>query len=63
MAIAKRGRKPVSVTAPKAVALARSPAMRGLSLRAIAALLADAGFTAKSGKPYSTSVMSRMLCG
>jgi DNA invertase Pin-like site-specific DNA recombinase len=57
------GRKPLAVKAPEAVALARSPAMEGYSLREIAALLADAGFTTKTGSTYSASAVSRMLYG
>lgn len=59
----KGGRKPIFKTAPEAVALARSPACDGLSLREIAAALADAGFTTKAGNVYSASAVSRMLYG
>jgi hypothetical protein len=43
--------------------MARSPAFAKLPLRKIAARLANAGFVARSGKPFSTSVVSAMRYG
>ena len=61
------GRKALAETQPEAVALARklrrakpSTGAR-LSFRDIARRFADGGYTAKSGKPFSPSVIKRMI--
>lgn len=58
------GRKPLSETAPDAVAMARrlaSVRKRRPSLRAIAAELAAAGFTNERGRVYNPKSISAML--
>ena len=58
------GHKPIAETRPEATALARSlrkDGRRKRSLREIAALLAEAGHLASSGKPFSPSVVRAML--
>ena len=59
------GRKPLTETAPAAVALARSlrrkrPKGGRMSLRAIAAALAAAGYLGEKGKPYSAETVRTM---
>jgi hypothetical protein len=57
------GRKPLRKTAPKAVKLAKRLSGRGLSLRRIAAKLAEAGLLNERGQPYSAQSVRAMLRG
>jgi hypothetical protein len=58
-----RGRKPLRTTAPAAVKLAKRLSGRGLSLRRIAAKLAEAGQLNENGQPYNAQSVRAMLRG
>jgi hypothetical protein len=60
------GRKPLSVTRPAVVALARKlrrrrPKGGQLSLRAVASELAERGFLNERGKPFAAKSVASML--
>src|SRR5262245_60662965 len=57
------GRKPLRKTAPAAVAMAKRPAGRGVSLRRISAKLAEAGLLNEKGRPYNAQSIRAMLRG
>ena len=58
-----RGRQPLRKTAPAAVKLAKRLNGRGLSLRRIAAKLAEAGLLNEMGQPYNAQSIRAMLRG
>ena len=57
------GRKPLAKTARAAVAMAKRLSRRGLSLRRIAAKLAEAGQLNERGQPYNAQSVRAMLRG
>ena len=57
------GRQPLVKTAPEAVKLAKQLGRRGLSLRKIAAALAEAGHANERGQPYNAQSIRAMLRG
>jgi hypothetical protein len=57
------GRQSLANTAPKAVAMAKRLSQRGLSLRRIAAKLAEAGHVNERGQPYNAQSIRAMLKG
>jgi hypothetical protein len=57
------GRQSLAKTAPKAVAMAKRLNQRGLSLRRIAAKLAEAGHVNDRGRPYNAQSIRAMLRG
>ena len=58
-----RGRQPLRKTAPAAVKLAKRLSGRGLSLRRIAAKLAEAKLLNERGQPYNAQSIRAMLRG
>ena len=57
------GRQPLVKTAPAAAKLAKQLSRRGLSLRRIAAKLAEAGQLNERGQPYNAQSVRAMLRG